>query len=135
MHKINFRIYYEDTDCGGVVYHSNYLKFTERARTEMLRDVQINQGKLSVDENIFFVVSEIKSKFIKPAKLDDLILIETKILQIKNITINLNQKIYTNGVLIFENEVKIACVEKKDDQFLITKIPDFIKQKLQKYAN
>ena len=75
----NVRVYYEDTDAGGVVYHSNYLKFAERARTEMLRKINIEQAKLKLEHNIQFIVKELKIEFTKPAKLDQLLTLKSYI--------------------------------------------------------
>ena len=75
------RVYYEDTDSGGVVYHSNYLNFMERARTEWLRSLKINQQILKEEENLLFVVHQINIKFIKPAVFNDLIEVETRLKQ------------------------------------------------------
>jgi acyl-CoA thioester hydrolase len=134
MHTIDFRIYYEDTDCGGVVYHSKYLNFTERARTEMLRSVGINQGNLLQENKIAFVVAEINSKFIKPAKLDDLITVNTKIIDISRATILMEQEIFCNDVLLFSSTVKIACVIVIADTFKPSRVPEFITTALSIYV-
>ena len=134
MHTIDFRIYYEDTDCGGVVYHSKYLNFAERARTEMLRSVGINQGNLLDEHKIAFVVAEINSKFIKPAKLDDLITVNTKIIEISRVSILIEQEIFCNDILLFSISVKIACVSVIADIFKPSRLPDFIKNALSVYV-
>ena len=71
-HQFTIRVYYEDTDAGGVVYHSNYLNFTERARSEMLREMGADQTALRLDDNLIFVVGRMDCRFLKPAFLDDL---------------------------------------------------------------
>ena len=74
-HSNNIRVYYEDTDAGGLVYHANYLKFAERSRTEMLRKVKIEQLILKNDYNIQFIVKNLFIEFFRPAQLDDLLTI------------------------------------------------------------
>jgi acyl-CoA thioester hydrolase len=134
MHTIDFRIYYEDTDCGGIVYHSKYLNFTERARTEMLRSVGINQGNLLQENKIAFVVAEINSKFIKPAKLDNLITVNTKIIEISRVSILIEQEIFCNDILLFSISVKIACVSLIAETFKPSRLPEFIKNALSVYV-
>ena len=78
-HDNNIRVYYEDTDAGGLVYHANYLKFAERSRTEMLRKIKIEQLKLKNEHNIHFVVKTLYIEFFKSAILDDLLKIKSVI--------------------------------------------------------
>jgi acyl-CoA thioester hydrolase len=109
--NINFRIYTEDTDWGGVVYHSNYLKFYERARSDFLRISNINQIDLKNKHNICFVVSSIEIKFIRPAKMDDLIAVSTKVNAIKKASIILDQEIYLEDILINKAKVTLAVID------------------------
>ncbi len=106
-----YRIYYEDTDAGGVVYYANYLKFFERARTELLRQQNISQSNLIQEHNLLFVVANCNIKYIKGAKLDDLVTIKTKIIEIKSITITMKQEMFLENKLLNEMEVKIACID------------------------
>jgi len=131
VYKTNFRIYYEDTDCGGVVYHSNYLKFAERARTEMLRSVNINQRQLSKEQSLYFVVHKIDVRYIKSVKLDDIIFIETEILAINSVSLKIIQKIFLeNKILSCTLNATIACVKEVNNNFKPYKIPDVIKNLL-----
>ncbi len=134
MHEVNFRVYYEDTDSGGVVYHSNYLKFTERARTELMRSIGIEQREFAEKAGIIFMVSKMEIKFSKPAKLDDILTIRTKVIKINNVSLDLFQEIMLSENSICEMSVKIACIKNETNKFKPTKIPDLIKQKLEKYA-
>src|SRR5699024_2900175 len=90
--QMDIRVYYEDTDTGGVVYYANYLKFFERARTEWLRSLGLNQIKLANEENILFVVKCADISYSKPARLDDLINIHTTINEIRASSIMFEQK-------------------------------------------
>ena len=106
----NARVYYEDTDAGGVVYHARYLAFFERARTEMLRDLDISQQKL-LQEGIAFVVKKMDISYDFPARLDDMLTISTKVEQIRNASIIFKQTISNqNEQIISTADVVIACV-------------------------
>jgi acyl-CoA thioester hydrolase len=113
------RVYWEDTDAGSIVYYANYLKFFERARSEWLRRLGVEQGSLLEKEGCMFVVSEIKTKFHRPARIDDLLQVSVDIKQIGHASISLHQTatIKTNGdnaiqdtLLICEGTVRLACV-------------------------
>ena len=106
----NARVYYEDTDAGGVVYHARYLAFYERARTEMLRDLDISQQKL-LQEGIAFVVKKMDISYDFPARLDDMLTISTKVEQIRKASIIFKQTISNqNEQIISTADVVIACV-------------------------
>ena len=107
------RVYYEDTDSGGVVYHSNYLNFMERARTEWLRSLKINQQILKEEENLLFVVHQIDIKFIKPAVFNDLIEVETRLKQLTSVRVQLEQQIKRNKDLLITASVEVVGVNAK----------------------
>jgi acyl-CoA thioester hydrolase len=104
------RVYYEDTDSGGVVYHSNYLNFMERARTEWLRSLKINQQTLKDELNLLFVVHQIDIKFIKPAIFNDLIEVETILKQITPVRVKLEQHIKRQSDLLISASVEVVGV-------------------------
>ncbi|MCX8587522.1 MULTISPECIES: tol-pal system-associated acyl-CoA thioesterase [unclassified Gilliamella] len=105
------RVYYEDTDAGGVVYHARYLAFYERARTELLRQLGISQHKL-LQESIAFVVKKIDISYHFPARLDDLLTINSKVDQIRKASIIFKQTIINeNNQVISSADVIIACVD------------------------
>ena len=106
----NARVYYEDTDAGGVVYHARYLAFYERARTEMLRQLDISQQTL-LQAGIAFVVKKMDISYDFPARLDDMLSISTKIEQIRKASIIFKQTILNqNKQIISSADVVIACV-------------------------
>ena len=78
-HSMNIRVYYEDTDLGGVVYYANYLRFIERARSEWIRDLGIDQIKMRNEQKAIFVVTKIKADYLSPAYFDDVLLVDTRI--------------------------------------------------------
>jgi acyl-CoA thioester hydrolase len=110
VHHWPLRIYYEDTDSGGVVYHSNYLKFMERARTEWLRDFEIDQKLLKDNLNLMFVVHEIDIKFMRPAIFNDEIEVQTKLEKLGSVKIELEQKIFRSTEILTESRVVVASV-------------------------
>ena len=106
----NARVYYEDTDAGGVVYHARYLAFYERARTEMLRLLDIKQQTL-LQEGIAFVVKKMDISYDFPARLDDMLTISTQVEQIRKASIIFKQTILNQNKQIISNaDVIIACV-------------------------
>ena len=110
VHHWPIRIYYEDTDSGGVVYHSNYLKFMERARTECLRDFEIDQKALKDNLNLMFVVHEIDIKFNRPAVFNDEIEVQTKLEKLGSVKIELEQIIFRSTEILTESRVVVASV-------------------------
>ncbi len=124
----NVRVYYEDTDAGGVVYHSNYLKFAERARTEMLRKINIEQAKLKLEHNIQFIVKELKIEFTKPAKLDQLLTLKSYILKIATAKIKMKQIIYKDSELLANIDITLGSVDSNGKP---SRLPKFIHNKLE----
>lgn len=104
------RVYYEDTDAGGVVYHSQYLNFMERARTEWLRHLGLEQAALRDDLQIIFVVHSMSIAFKQPAQFDDLLNVSSEVEKIGHGSFTFLQKISRNGQLLVQAQVKIACV-------------------------
>jgi acyl-CoA thioester hydrolase len=106
----NIRVYYEDTDAAGIVYYANYLKFAERARTEWLRTIGIDQHDLMKSQGIGFVVRRVTCDFIAPAVLDDLLTIKTHIEDIRKVRLTMLQTIWRKEEKLVEVRVEIACV-------------------------
>ena len=123
---MRIRVYYEDTDSGGVVYHSNYLNFMERARTEWLRNLGINQYNLKLTDNMIFIVANLDIKYKKSALLDDELQINTKLANIKACSLLLQQEIYRDTELLTVCSIKVACVDAT--KFNLLKIPSHIKK-------
>ncbi|WPC73113.1 tol-pal system-associated acyl-CoA thioesterase [Vibrio porteresiae] len=107
-------VYYEDTDAGGVVYHANYLKFFERARTEMLRHIGINQQAL-LEQHVGFVVRHIDIDFLKGARLDDKLTVNTCVSQLKKASLTFCQELVNpEGQLLCKAIVKVACINNQN---------------------
>ena len=125
--KSSFKIYYEDTDSGGVVYYANYLKFLERARTDAIMSLHFSNNKLLNEYGIYIIVKSCNLNFHKPAKLEDDLNIISKILEVKNVSIKMKQKIFVNNNMIVEAEILLASVDKKGKP---SKLPDEFKNQL-----
>lgn len=107
--NINSRVYYEDTDAGGIVYHANYLKFMERARTEWVRALGISQQTL-LEQSLAFVVIDMAIAFKQSAKLDDVVQITCEVISKKRASLTFAQEVTKDNVLLVKAEVKVACV-------------------------
>lgn len=113
-HKLPIRIYYEDTDFSGRVYHANYLKFCERGRTDFLRLLEIHQDVLAnLATPLFFVVRHMDIDFLAPAKMDDIINVHTQLTLLKGVRFVLEQHIYCAETLLFKAVVTCAIVNDK----------------------
>lgn len=104
---MQIRIYYDDTDAGGVVYHSNYLKFCERARSEIF----FAQGKSPAIDGGHFVVRRVEAEFIKSAKLGDLLEVKSALIELKNASLHVKHDIYKESEKLFEMKVLLAFVK------------------------
>lgn len=109
VQSIDVRIYYEDTDSGGVVYYANYLKYCERGRTELLRGLGFEQQKL-MQQNIVFVVKKVSIEYKSPARLDDKISVITEIEKIKRASLIFKQTIKHKSDILCQADVVIVCV-------------------------
>jgi acyl-CoA thioester hydrolase len=109
-HRYSFRVYYEDTDAGGVVYHANYLRYAERARTEALRDAGIPHAELVEQFNLMFMVHRAEIDYVRPAMLDDLLVAETEIMDVGGATVLLRQTVSGPKGVCATLRIKLACV-------------------------
>ena len=110
IHRLMIRVYYEDTDAGGIVYYANYLKFAERARTEMLREIGYEHKDNEKNYEINFVVRTCSIEFYKPGFLDDLLEVQTRILMVRGASIRMRQIIKKKSQELALIEIKLACV-------------------------
>lgn len=125
--ELPVRVYYEDTDAGGVVYYANYLKFFERARTEWLRSLGFNQQALVGERGLLFAVRSVEVHYLAPARLDDMLTVELRVERIRRASIDFAQSIRHNdgSADLCTARVKVACLEA--DSFRPAVIPDDIK--------
>lgn len=107
---ITLRVYWEDTDAGGVVYYANYLKFFERARTEWLRALGQQQSTLQAESDCIFVVAEVHLRYLAAARLDDLITVTVKVVEQGKASLQLEQQAWRDQTLLAEGRVRVGCV-------------------------
>ncbi|WP_158926917.1 tol-pal system-associated acyl-CoA thioesterase [Acidisphaera sp. S103] len=109
-HRYSLRVYYEDTDAGGVVYHANYLRYAERARTEALRDAGIPHAELVEQFNLMFMVNRAEIDYVRPAILDDTLVVETETSDVGGATVLLRQTVNGPRGVCATVRIKLACV-------------------------
>jgi acyl-CoA thioester hydrolase len=112
-HRHVIRVYYEDTDFSGSVYHASYLRFMERGRTELLRSLGIHQAAISVGDagpSFGFVVRAMKIDFLRPARMDDVIAVDTDVIRVGGASAELGQRILRAGEVLVAAEVRVAAV-------------------------
>lgn len=109
MQRFPIRVYYEDTDMGGVVYYANYLRFIERARSDWVRGLGIDQNAMRQD-GLIWVVQRVEADYRAPARFDDQLLVETEVLKVSPARLTLGQRVTRGVVEIFHATVTIACV-------------------------
>lgn len=124
------RVYYEDTDAGGVVYYANYLKFLERARTEYLRHLGFGQEALMRDAGILFAVRRVEIDYLSPARFDDALRVEATLDAVSKVSMDFSQRILrTPDEVLCTATVKVVCLD--SDKFRPTAIPPYIREKIQ----
>ena len=119
VHRYPVRVYYEDTDAGGVVYHASYLRFAERARTEALRAFGIAHAEMVTQAGLIFMVRRVKVDYLAPARVDDLLTVSTESVGIGAAFVDIRHSVSrgdldTNGARIAELDVQLACVRLVD---------------------
>jgi len=113
-HSLSVRVYWEDTDASGLVYHATYIRFMERGRTELLRSLGLVQRDLLESPTappIFFVVRKMDVEFERPGRMDDLLTVETAVAAIGGASVDLDQRVLRDGELLAKARVRVVCVE------------------------
>lgn len=108
--SLSIRVYFQDTDAGEVMYHAAYLNFLERARTEWLRHLGFEQKELEPRYGILFVVRSLEMKFMRPARLDDLVAVSVDVSRLGRAQVTLLQEVRCNSSLLVQAKVNLACV-------------------------
>lgn len=127
-HRLPVRVYYEDTDFSGVVYHANYLRFLERGRTELLRSAGVDQSILHAEPGgIIFAVRRMSLEYVRPARMDDLLAVETGTSEIRGASLRMGQRILREDVVLLTAEVHVAVLAGGKP----ARLPDEIRRLLQ----
>ena len=127
MHHFSLRVYYEDTDLGGIVYYANYLKFIERARSEWVRERGVDQAALRAGRGTLFAVRRVVADYLAPARFDDLLAVRTTVGAVTGARIGLLQEIRRGTERLFVADVTLVCLTPTG---AATRIPADIRQKL-----
>ncbi|MEW5786575.1 MAG: tol-pal system-associated acyl-CoA thioesterase [Pseudomonadota bacterium] len=120
------RVYWEDTDAGGVVYYANYLKFMERARTEWLSALGLEQDRLAEEAGVLFVVRRVEAEYLRPARFNDRLTVHCELLALNRVTLTMSQQVKRGEDVLLDAVVKAVCV--KQDGFRPARIPEFVMQ-------
>lgn len=126
-HLFFCRVYYEDTDLAGIVYYANYFKFIERARSEWVRELGIDQGKLKAERDVVFAVRRVEGDYLKPAVFDDILEVETKVIAIRPARLELSQIVRRDGIDLFVSKVTLVALTGAGAP---TRLPQELRQKL-----
>lgn len=110
MHSFDCRVYYEDTDLAGIVYYANYLKFIERARSEWVRRLGIDQAQMKRDAGIVFAVRNLTADYLSPARLDDMLTVITTPAHISGARLVLHQRVLHGAEILFDAQVTLVAI-------------------------
>ena len=109
--SVKYRVYWEDTDAGGVVYYANYLKFMERCRTEWLRALGVDQHRMRVERQLQFAVVDMQVQFLRPAVLDDEVVVTAELQRLTGATIEFKQAVYRGDSQLISAGTRVACLD------------------------
>jgi acyl-CoA thioester hydrolase len=126
-HRQAIRVYFEDTDAAGIVYYANYLKFAERARTDMLRDLGISHAEMIKRDGLVLVVRRCEIDYRKPARLDDLLTVETRIAKLGGASVEIEQSVLRDNDVLAELKVLVVCIDRDGRP---ARIPDYARAAL-----
>lgn len=125
-HSVNYRVYYEDTDAGGIMYHGNFINFCERGRSEMLRDLGLPASQVVEKLGTGFVVRHLDAEFTMMVHLDDLLTVKTRVKEMKNSSFIMEQELFCQNSTAFKMDVTLVCIDKNGKP---TRIPDELRNK------
>ena len=131
-HVFPLRVYYEDTDAGGVVYYANYLKFAERARSEFLRSIGTSNRQLKDQHGVLFAVSDCAVKYKKPAKLDDMLEVHTALTNVGGASMSAAQMVKRDGEDLVIMDVDLACLNESGRP---ARLPKLLREALETVSN
>lgn len=131
-HTIDYRVYYEDTDALGIMYHANYISFCERGRSELLRDVGLPASTTHETIGVTFVIRHMECEYLQMVQLDDLLTVETAVKSMKNSSFVMSQAIKRHDKDVFTMDITIVCMDQNQKP---VKIPGKLREKFEDYLN
>jgi len=126
-HLFMIRVYYEDTDLAGIVYYANYLKFIERARSDWVRGLGVDQKQMKADDGVVFAVRHLEADFLAPAQFDDELQVETSLQSVSGARMLLRQQVLRDGMVLFSALVTLVAL---NESGAATRLPAAFRQKL-----
>ena len=132
QHVLVMRVYYEDTDAAGIVYYANYLKYAERARSDLLRLLDINQSEMAREQGLAFAVSECHVRYRTPARLDDLIEVRSRLVELGGASLRTEQRVCRGAETVAELDVRVACLRRDGRP---ARIPGAVRAALEPYCH
>lgn len=130
VHKADYRVYYEDTDAVGIMYHANFISWCERGRSELLRELGLSASSLAEKLQIGFVVRQLDCEYNEMVKLDDLLTVETTVKKMKNTSFLMHQEIKRQNSVVFNMDITIVCMDLNGKP---TRMPDDLRVKFNDY--
>lgn len=134
IHQVGYRVYYEDTDAGGIMYHGNFINFCERARSELLREFGLPASKIVEELKTGFVVRHLDADYLAMARLDDLLTVNSHVIRLKNSSFLMCQEITLSknnqNIAVFKMDVTLVCIDMKGKP---TRIPELLREKFKDY--
>lgn len=128
-HSVEYKVYYEDTDAGQIMYHGRYINWCERARMDFTHDLGIDFEKMA-EEGVLIVVRHLEADYFKPAKLQQVLEVKSGVKELKNSSFIMNQSIFCQDSMLFSMTVTLVCVDKSGRPI---RIPDNIRSKFENY--
>jgi acyl-CoA thioester hydrolase len=110
VHTLPVRVYYEDTDMGGIVYYANYLRYIERARSDWVRSLGVDQNAMREKDGVVFVVRRVEADYLKPAKFDDELVVRTVVKAVTGARLIMSQEVIRGDEVLFQAEVTVVCL-------------------------
>lgn len=127
-HLFPIRVYYEDTDMAGIVYYANYLKYIERARSDWVRTLGIDQNTMREDQGVVFVVRRVEADYLTPARFDDSLTVETRVSAVTGVRLIMAQEVRRGETALFRATVTVACLNQTGQP---VRLPANIRQQIQ----
>ena len=124
--RVPVRVYYQDTDAGGVVFHAQYLAFMERARTELLNELGLDLARLAEERRVLFLVYELRARYHAPARLNDMLSVSAEVVKMGRASLVFRHRVERNGELLVEADVTLALVDR--DRMRPARMPQELEQ-------
>jgi len=132
IHQVDFRVYYEDTDAGGIMYHGNFINFCERGRSELLREIGVPSSEVYMRTGVEFVVRHLEADYTGMVQLDNLLTVQTTVTAIRNSSFQMQQTIICQNKTVFTMNVTIVCINKAGKP---VRIPERLTKKFKDYRD